>query len=283
MGSFINPFERSFLAATNLTGYHQRFIKLGTDGKISLCGAAEYAEGILESAAQLADMPCTISCAGLSKVMVDAAYPIGTYLMSTTDGIGTEATYGSMQYSRAKMLEASEASGDIVSIRFLDDQVGAQGATGITVQGATGIRGVTGLVGNTGIQGLTGLIGATGSSGLGTTGIQGSTGIDGQTGIQGLTGLALGATGIQGTTGLVGNTGIQGITGLIGGTGIQGSTGVQGGTGIQGITGLVGSTVDPWMIDATTGSISGWDSTGGIYFYSVAQGATGIFPFYYNA
>ena len=67
--------------------------------------------------------------------------------------------------------------------------------------------------------------------------------------------------------------GIMGLTGLA-----LGATGIQGNTGIQGVS----ATADPWTIAASLGSISGWDSTGGIYLVT-SQGKTGICPIYYNA
>lgn len=102
--------------------------------------------------------------------------------------------------------------------------------------------------------------------------------VDGILGVEAVTGrlywasAASGDTGVQGQTGIRGHTGIQGQTGIIGNTGIQGETGIRG----------LNSTSDPWVISATLGSISGWDSTGGIYLIDSA-GHTGICPYYYNA
>jgi hypothetical protein len=120
--------------------------------------------------------------------------------------------------------------------------LGIQGLTGISLPGNTGLQGETGLIGNTGLQGLTGLQGTTGITG--PTAI-GNTGIIGQTGIAGVTGLLgnPGSQGIQGITGIIGATGAIGSTGLsptglapLGVTGLTGETGIQT-TGLQGITG----------------------------------------------
>ena len=315
-------FAESFRTPRVMTEYPQRFIHIDSNGLVDLCQAGEYAEGVLENTTSVAGCPVSVSFVGITKITVDGPYAIGTYLMSGADGIGTQSTAGNLQYSRAKMLEASVASGDIVSCRLLDDQIGgAQGSTGIVGIGATGIRGMTGIAGMTGIQGLVGLTGLqgidgqTGIQGLtGETGIQGLVGltglqgVDGQTGIQGLVGetgiQGLGLTGLQGIdgqTGIQGLTGETGIQGLVGLTGLQGMTGIQGlvgetgiqgltgETGIQGLTGFYGqtgirglnTTADPWAVAATLGSVSGWDSTAGVYF-NLSSGQTGIFYVLYN-
>jgi len=271
-------FAESFRTPRVMTEYPQRFIHIDSNGLVDLCQAGEYAEGVLENTTSVAGCPVSVSFVGITKITVDGPYAIGTYLMSGADGIGTQSTAGNLQYSRAKMLEASVASGDIVSCRLLDDQIGgAQGSTGIVGIGATGIRGMTGIAGMTGIQGLVGLTGLQGIDGQ--TGIQGLTG---ETGIQGLVGL----TGLQGVVGLTGLQGMTGIQGLVGETGIQGltgETGIQGLTGFYGQTGIRGlnTTADPWAVAATLGSVSGWDSTAGVYF-NLSSGQTGIFYVLYN-
>jgi hypothetical protein len=155
----------------------------------------------------------------------------------------------------------------------------AQGITGPSFYGATGIFGQTGILGVTGIQGTLGITGAYGlaGQGLGATGLTGATGGSGSTGIVGDTGFA-GITGLIGPAGnnpgfalaghtgpsinFIGNTGVQGQTGLDA-TGLQGNTGIfsfgvtglQGNTGIFGATGLDGT----YQVDAqisSSGSLS---------------------------
>jgi len=101
------------------------------------------------------------------------------------------------------------------------------GDTTGTIQGVTGLQGVTGAFG--GPQGDTGLRGVTGA------GVKGVTGFQGETGIQGLLGNT--GVGIQGSTGVQGVQGNTGIAG-IGFTGLQGMTGVNGVQGVQGATGF---------------------------------------------
>ena len=220
MASQTNYFAENFRAISSLgTDVTQRFVTIDSTGRVSLCGANQYAEGVLENTTAVNDMPGSVSFVGLTKIQVDAAYPIGTYLCAGANGIGTVATNATLQYSRAKMIESSDASGDIVSIRLIDDQVGATGFTGVQ-------------------------------------GPQGNTGIQGKTGIQGMTG-ALGNTGAQGATGLLGGqgeTGIQGMTGALGNTGAQGTTGIQGSTvdpwiieASVGTTGVAGGNITNWV------------------------------------
>ena len=222
MASQLNYFGESFRARDPVTDLTQRFVTIDSTGRLTLCQSGEFAEGVIESTTAVGDMPAPVSFVGITKVVVDGAYPIGTYVCAGTDGIATVATLTTLQYVRGKLLEASGASGDIVTIRLIDDQVGAMGITGL--QGPQGNTGITGQKGATGVQGQTG---------LGATGLQGQTGVQGDTGVQGQTGL--GVTGLVGATGLQGS---QGDTGVQGQTGIQGDTGVQGNTGVQGETGV---------------------------------------------
>lgn len=212
MAGQLNPFTESY-QATGPISLQQRFVVLDSTSRVRLCQPGEYAEGVLENNPTITGQPATISNIGVTKLVVDAAYGLGTFLVPGTDGIGTQVTSGTYPYVRAKSLEASNYSGDIVTVRLVDEVVGS----GVT--GAWGYTGIQGYQGNTGIRGVTGLIGGTG--------------------IQGLTGLALGSTGIQGITGLYGNTGDVGGTGIQGITGLYGDKGDTGGTGIQGVTGLI--------------------------------------------
>jgi hypothetical protein len=247
MGSQLNYFSENFNASTDLSAVPQRFVTITTAGVVRLAQSGEYAEGVLENIPAAA-MPATVSFTGITKVEVDDAYPIGTYIVPGTDGIGTVYTAPTATYIRGKLLEASGASGDIVMMRLIDDvvatgMIGPTGATG--VKGSTGIQGGTGVAGQTGLQGQTGIIGLQGDTGIqGGTGIQG---LQGDTGIQGGTGIQ----GTQGDTGIQGGTGIQGTQGD---TGLQGQTGIiglTGGTGIQGQTGIAGLTIGATGAGAT--------------------------------
>lgn len=90
-------------------------------------------------------------------------------------------------------------------------EIGATGATGVGVTGATGVVGATGATG-AGVTGATGVAGITGATGVGVTGATGpaGTGTTGATGPVGVTG----ATGPAGTTGATG-AGVTGATGAV--------------------------------------------------------------------
>jgi len=145
---------------------------------------------------------------------------------------------------------------------------GSTGFTGITVQGFTGIGGITG---STGAQGFTGFQGAQGFTGpQGVTGFTGAQGFTGQTGAQGFTGTSgvQGDTGPRGAQGSTGSTGLQASTGAQGFTGSTGAQGSTGSTGAQGFTGNTGLT-------ASTGS-QGFTGTQGIQGTTGGQGSTGV-------
>jgi hypothetical protein len=251
-------FAETFRSKQDLAGISQRFVVIDSTGRISLATAGSYAEGILENTPTPGDMPGVVSFLGITKITVDGAYPIGTFIVPTTNGVGTQATYITYPYVRGKLLEASDASGDIVTMRFIDEVVGSgltgvmgpQGSTGVGYTGVAGATGLQGAVGQTGAFGQTGLQGAIGGTGVagqtGVAGAVGETGVAGQTGVAGAVGGtgvagAVGGTGVAGAvggTGVAGQTGIQGETGLTGNTGVQGETGLMGNTGVQGETGI---------------------------------------------
>ena len=132
----LNYQAASYLANADLSNNQQQLVILDTTtGKVRMPTASgEYAEGVLENA-PLANMPATVSYQGVTKVIVDAAYAVGTALMPRYDstsgatglfntGSGTLATNPAT--ARLKMLEASAEAGDIVACRFIDGS-----ATGI--------------------------------------------------------------------------------------------------------------------------------------------------------
>jgi hypothetical protein len=173
----------------------------------------------------------------------------------------------------------------------LDGPTGAQGLTGVLIQGANGITGINGITGANGITGLHGLEirGITGVDGItGDAGFDwGDTGAQGLTGVMGIGGGVKGETGDQGSVGVVGENGLigesiqgptgnqgdTGIAGILGYLSIKGFTGVQGQTGVTGIIGLQGVT-GPNM-KGLTGPL-GETGTPGIKGFPGLQGSTGI-------
>jgi hypothetical protein len=162
-----------------LDGLSSRFVYVDSTSTISLATTGMAADGILENSPPSVGFPATVSWSGLSKITVDNSYAVGTYLVPTGRGIGTQAGALTYQYISAKTFEASDASGQIVSCKIISALPGAAGATGSTgLQGLTGVQGL----GMTGVQGLSGV--------TGVQGLQGNTGVQGQTGLQGVTGVA---------------------------------------------------------------------------------------------
>ena len=129
----LNYQAASYLANADLSNNQQQLVILDTTtGKVRMpTSTAEFAEGVLENA-PLANMPATVSYQGVTKVIVDAAYSVGTALMARYDstsgatglfntGSGTLATTPGA--ARLKMLESSTQAGDIVACRFIDGSV----------------------------------------------------------------------------------------------------------------------------------------------------------------
>ncbi len=146
--------------------------------------------------------------------------------------------------------------------RWIPFDGGADGPTGATGTGLTGVTGSTGPTGEvgTGPTGVTGSTGPTGQVGTGPTGSTGPTGVTGSTGPTGEVGTGpTGSTGVTGSTGPTGEvgTGPTGSTGSTGSTGVTGSTGPTGevGTGPTGSTGVTGPTGESGF-DYTTTSIT---------------------------
>jgi hypothetical protein len=127
----------------------------------------------------------TVVLSGVTRIRVDAAYAVGTFLMplysATADlnGRGTTSAATPM-YTRAILLQASTAADDIVACRLLDQSPGASGgAQGVT--GATGVSGYSGISGASGYSGISGTSGYSGISGAsGYSGISGTSGYSGQ-------------------------------------------------------------------------------------------------------
>ena len=132
-----------------------------------------------------------------------------------------------------------------------------QGATGVSVTGATGAQGERGIQGETGSQGPTGPQGGQGATGI--TGAKGNPGAQGPTGAKGNTG-DRGPAGPPGPTGSRGPTGPTGSRGPTGPTGARGPTGPTGsfsGSYSQGRSGPVVASPDNTVGGARDGINSG--------------------------
>jgi hypothetical protein len=97
------------------------FVALDSTGRvINVPDATTHAIGILENEPGV-NMPAAISYAGVTKVRVDTtAYPVGTYFMPIPlTGIARQADSTVAGFARCVSLEASDASGSYVAVRFL--------------------------------------------------------------------------------------------------------------------------------------------------------------------
>jgi hypothetical protein len=144
----------SFIANEDLSTDQHKFVELMSTGLVRKPTAVNTASvGILENN-PASGQAAAVSYMGVTKVKVNAAYAIGTYLKAHYDagltgcGKGIEVS-GFTGPARAIQLEASTADNQIVTCRLIDGVPG-----GFGVPGATGAQGVTGL---SGAQGETGV------------------------------------------------------------------------------------------------------------------------------
>jgi len=123
----LNYQAESFLSADDLsTAGSQIFAYLDSSAfpHVHICDASVKgfyrAEGVYENT-PLANMPATISYLGVTKLTVDAAYNVGTYLKPGANGYGTTVLAAdATNYARAIALQDSTASGDIIAVRLID-------------------------------------------------------------------------------------------------------------------------------------------------------------------
>lgn len=112
----------SALSTRDFAANSSIFVALDATGRVILVpDATTHAVGILENEPG-ANMPAAISYMGVTKVRVDTtAYAVGTYLMPVAGtGIATQADSTVAGFARCVTLEASDASGCLVAVRFLD-------------------------------------------------------------------------------------------------------------------------------------------------------------------
>ena len=125
----------------DLSNSQYRFVSLGTDSYVHACGATGIALGILENqpSAPLAttygstgvsgyvpgQYACTVAVDGITRVETNAALPINTIVGPSiandgvAAGIGATGSYGSYFFSRAILLQASTAPGDVVACKLI--------------------------------------------------------------------------------------------------------------------------------------------------------------------
>ena len=121
MGYQLNYFAAAYPAGNfdfaNVTG--PIFVKLDSTSRcVPATASTDKIEGILENAPPIANV-CSVSYLGTTKVTVDAAYTVGTLLTATANGLATQCTSDS-SLARAMVIEASDASNNIVTVRLID-------------------------------------------------------------------------------------------------------------------------------------------------------------------
>ena len=129
----------SFQTGEDLSNNQFMFVRLGSDGLLYHADSTTYALGVLTnqpSAAAQGQYAGTVDVVGVTRLCVDQAYPIGTWLVPGTDGtftgIGMSVADASVvnspaSFIRARALQASTASYDIIAVKLVDSNPGADG------------------------------------------------------------------------------------------------------------------------------------------------------------
>ena len=121
----LNYSATSYTAAGDLsTVTGPVFISADATNRAIVSTASTIPLGILENAPPIGNI-CAVSYAGITKMTVAAAYPIGTFLVPNASGVGTSVgtdatciyTY---PYVKAVTLEDSTAANDIVAVRIVN-------------------------------------------------------------------------------------------------------------------------------------------------------------------
>lgn len=112
--------DLSFPAAEDLTNDQYRFVVLASDGTVRRPDSeAEVALGILQNAPESGEA-AAVRILGASKLEVNAALGIGTFVMpeyvSDADAGKGKTSSGAPAYTRAVVIEASSAEGDLASV-----------------------------------------------------------------------------------------------------------------------------------------------------------------------
>ena len=112
--------DLAFEAGEDLTEDQYKFVVLASDGTVRRPDSeAEVALGILQNAPESGNA-AAVRILGVSKLEVNAALGIGTFIMpeyvSATDAGKGKTSAGAPAYTRAVVLEASSAEDDLASV-----------------------------------------------------------------------------------------------------------------------------------------------------------------------
>ena len=97
----------------DLSGYQYRYVKIGTGGKAELCGAAEFARGILENAPTISGV-ASIGIEGESKVVAVSGVRAGDLV--TSDSMGRATTVGAGKHVNGLSHEDCNKDGQIITV-----------------------------------------------------------------------------------------------------------------------------------------------------------------------
>lgn len=120
----------SLEADGDVSSHQYKFAKISADGQAALGGANDTdIIGIFQdvSSADAAGKACTVRVSGTSKLKVNEAINEGSYITSTSTGLG-ENVDAANEPAFAKALEAATAQNDVITVLIIPG--GAEVASG---------------------------------------------------------------------------------------------------------------------------------------------------------
>ena len=134
----------SFQTGEDLSNNQFQFVHLGPDGLLYGADATTYPLGVLTnqpSSAAQGQYAGTVDVVGVTRLAVYGVYPVGTWLVpgidSTNKGLGmsladassTNGGVANNKYIRARVLQASTASYDVIAVQLVDPNPGIDSTT----------------------------------------------------------------------------------------------------------------------------------------------------------
>jgi len=116
MGSIMNGNQVSKLAKVDLRAHQYRFVKLGTDDLVDICGVAEQAYGVLLNIPNIGEN-AEVACLG--ETQVEAVELIAANVLVAPDADGKAITATTNDFVRGICTKASTGAG-MITIRLMD-------------------------------------------------------------------------------------------------------------------------------------------------------------------
>jgi len=123
MGYQLNPLSASYPAGnfdfSATTG--PIFVKFDSTSRVVPATVNSKIEGVITNVPPIGNV-CSVAYVGVVKLKVDNAYVSGILLTSDSQGLGTACT-GDSTLGRAIVIEASDATNNIIAVRLTDSNM----------------------------------------------------------------------------------------------------------------------------------------------------------------